>query len=308
MCAQGKNTLYCPMLIKLPLSAYTINMNYAEVLDETCVDMNHVHDSYEICFCLENRLAVSAGGRDHTLLPGDFLLIMPGTPHNVIFEPDYEKKYFLMVFDVPHIDLEEYDDANRPFVTKINQLSRLELVARGGRPVEKISAIVDKMETELHNKNMGWLFLFRGHCVEFLFYCLREILAPVTESPKEVKNLNLAIEIKKYIQSNYSRKITLQDISDALHTSPRHAQRIFTDYFGVSYAKTLNLYRMNYAKNYLTRTNLSIDEIAERVGLSSAQAMSRLFREHERMSVNEYRVMQKKLMQSKQAAYEESVL
>ena len=209
-----------------------------------------------------------------------------------------------MIFDLPYIGVDEYDEANRPLVTKINQLSRLELVARGGCPVEKINEIVNKMEKELLKERMGWLFLFRGYCMEFFFHCLREVLEPVTESPKEMSSLNLAIEIKKYIQSNYSRKITLEDISDALHISPRHAQRIFSDYFGVSYAKTLNLYRMNYAKNYLARTNLTIDEIAERVGLSSAQAMSRLFREHERMSVNEYRVMQKKRMLTKQDSFD----
>ena len=291
MRAQHESTLYSPMLIKLPLASYAVTMNYFEVLDETCIDTEHVNDCHEICFCLESKVTVSAGGHTHVLMPGDFLFIIPGTPHNVVYEPDKEKKYFIMDIDLPYID--EYDEKNRPLVTRVNQLSRSVLVAKGACPVAGMSAILDKMEKELQEKNIGWLFLFRGYCLEVLFYCLREVIEPVIESPKEAQSLNQAIEITKYIQNNYSQKISLQDIADALHMSPRHTQRIFSDYFGISYARMLNLYRMNYAKNYLAGTGLSINEVAELVGLSSSQSLNRLFREHERMTANEYRAMKK---------------
>ena len=289
--------LYCPLLITLPLASYAVNMNYLEILDETFIDTNHVHDFFELCFCLEHKLTMKASNRDHILHPGDFLLIMPGTMHNVIYEPDEKKKYFIMIFNVPHVD--ENDEEKRPLMTRLNQLSLSKLVARGNHQVDEITAVIAKMEREWHDKSTGWFFLFRGYCLEFLFYCLREVIEPVIEYPKEEKHLNLAIAITKYMHNNYSEKITLRDIVNHLNTSPRHAQRIFSDYFGVSCAKTLNLYRMNYAKNYLTGTDLSINEIAQRVGLASPQAMNGLFLEHEKMTVNEYRKTHKALVQEK---------
>jgi len=297
MNSNQKRALYCPMIIKLPLSSYSFNMNYIEVLDETYIDISHVYDCYKLCFCLENKLKIKAGNRDYELLPGNFLFVMPGTPHSVTHEPDVMCKYLIMMIDVPHVD--DFDEKNRPLITKINQLSRSVLAANGFWPVENISELLDKMEKELNEKRTGWLFLFRGYCLEILLNCLREVIEPVVESPKEMKNLNLAIEITRYIRNNYREKIELKDIANEFHISPRHAQRIFTDYFGVSLAKTVNLYRMNYARNFLIRTDLSIDHVAERVGLSSAQSLNRLFKEHEGMSAGEYRSILKASAQDK---------
>ena len=289
----GKNELYFPLLIKLPLISSTVEMNYIEILDESSIEVNHVHDYYEICFCLENKLSIKAGVLDHVLVPGDFLFIMPGTPHNVVYLPDEEKKYSIMVFDIPHI--EGYDEKNRPLITGLKKLSNAELAVRGRCPVDEISAILSKMERELSGRRTGWRFLFRGYCLEFLFYCLREVLPPNIEPIRKSENYNLAIEITKYMRENYSKKISLENLADTFHISPRHAQRVFSDYFGISFAKALNLYRVNHAKDFLTRTDLPIDIIAERVGLSSAQTLSRLFRDYEQRTVTEYRSQSKAL-------------
>ena len=289
---QDKSSLYYPSLIKIPLSFHTINVSYVEILNENCIDMNHVHSCYEICLCLDNNITVKAGNREYKLLPGEFLFIMPGTPHYVLYNPAEKREYIIMVFEFPHID--EDDEQKFPLVTKTKKLSRMEFAVLGICQVSEVRARLDKMECEVADKKIGWSFLFRGYCLEFLIFCLRDVLTPVNESPIRQQNLNLAIEITKFMQNNYNRKITLTDIADALFISTRHAQRIFTDFFGISYTKALNLYRLNYAKDFLANTNFTIDEITERVGLSSTQALYRLFRENERISINEYRAMNKK--------------
>ena len=289
-----KNTLYCPLLIKLPMQDHAINMSYVEILDETHIDMNHIHNSYEICFCLENRLIMNAGGCEHILYPGEFLLVMPGTPHNAVCDPDEKNKYFFMVFDPPSID--EYDEKTRPTSTQLEKISRSELFVSGACPVDEISLLLGKMERELIDRNAGWFFMFRGYCLEFIFCCLREVIGQIHESPKEIDNFNLAIEITKYMQNNLREKISLSDIATEMHISSRHAQRIFKDYFGVSFVTALNLYRINHAKNLLVSTGLSISDIAERVGLSSTQPLYRLFHEYENMSINEYRIKQRGLV------------
>ena len=294
MYKQNRNALYCPANLKLHLSTSAIEMTYMEMLDETYLDITQIHDCCEICFCVENCLTMNVGGNEYELSPGDFLLIMPGLPHNAVYRPEEKKKYFDIMFEFPY--MEKDDEKNRPLSTKLNKLSRLGLASQGTCPVDRIRSILDKMEKELTEKNTGWFFLLRGYCLEFLINCLREVIGPVTERPPEMNNLNLAMGITKFMHDNYGKRITLMDVAEAIHVSPRHAQRIFKDLFGTTYAKALTLYRISHAKSYLVNTDLSIDDIAEMVGFSSSQPLYKFFREQENMPITQYRTKQKERM------------
>ena len=93
----------------------------------------------------------------------------------------------------------------------------------------------------------------------------------------------------KYMHANYNKNITVQDIADVFYVSPRHINRVFEEYFGQSFKRTLNIYRLNYAKNYLIDTSYPVERIAELVGFSSPKTLYQLFKEHEGMTVSEFR-------------------
>ncbi len=119
--------------------------------------------------------------------------------------------------------------------------------------------------------------------------CLREVIPPFQVQHKELSNVNIAIEITKYMHNHYNQDITLDDAAKALFISTRQAQRIFKQFFNSSFTKMMNYYRMNYAKNYLMTTDYSVEKIAELVGLSSPQLLYNLFRTYEAQSIGEYR-------------------
>ncbi len=91
------------------------------------------------------------------------------------------------------------------------------------------------------------------------------------------------------MHEHYHKNISLEDVSKAFYITPRHVTRIFSDYSGTSFRKTLNIYRLNYAKNYLCYTDKPVEEIAELVGISAPQTLYRLFKENEGMTISEYR-------------------
>ena len=91
------------------------------------------------------------------------------------------------------------------------------------------------------------------------------------------------------MHANYHKNISVQDIADTFYISPRHVNRMFEDYFGQSFKRTLNIYRLNYAKNYLLDTDYSTEKIAALVGLSSPKMLYQLFREIEGMTLGEFR-------------------
>ena len=51
----------------------------------------------------------------------------------------------------------------------------------------------------------------------------------------------------------------------------------------------MNIYQLNYAKNDLIESNYPVERLAELVGFSSAKTLYQLFKEHEGMTISEFR-------------------
>lgn len=75
-----------------------------------------------------------------------------------------------------------------------------------------------------------------------------------------------------------NKSITAQDITNVSYFATRHINRVFEEYFGQTFKRILNIYRLNYAKIYLVDTYYSVERIAELVGSSSAKTCTSLSR------------------------------
>lgn len=287
------DTLYIPYLIQLQMSGCDLSVKYLEQLDETCVEFPHTHTSHEIYFILSGRLRMLLGGREHLLEPDQFILIPPGVRHGVVYKPDEPKEYLVMVYGIHRSA--EAPGRRQPgleYVDRVEQAlsGRLYLIARdtGG-----CRHLLPEIRREVTEKQPGWQLALEDYCRLFFVRLMRNVLgagAPEAETGQA----NLAVEITKYMHAHYHENISLEDVSRAFHITPRHVTRIFSDYFGTSFRKTLSIYRLNYAKNYLCYTDKTAEEIASLVGISAVQTLYRLFKENEGITISEYRKYHRK--------------
>lgn len=98
-----------------------------------------------------------------------------------------------------------------------------------------------------------------------------------------------------YINKNYNKKIYLSELSDMLHICDDHFVRIFKLVTNKSPIRYINDIKAEKAMQQLIDTNNSISEIAEIVGFSSANYMTRTFKKLINMSPNEYRKFHHKI-------------
>ena len=95
--------------------------------------------------------------------------------------------------------------------------------------------------------------------------------------------------VMDYISENYSENINVSNIASAFNFSRSYFTTLFTRQCGSSPYVYLQQYRLTAAKELLTSTNLSIDEVAYKCGFNSTSAFIRTFREHEKISPLAYR-------------------
>lgn len=109
-----------------------------------------------------------------------------------------------------------------------------------------------------------------------------------TEKQNQVKSM------LSFIHRNYSKKITLAEISREASVSTREANRIFQKTIRQTPFEYLMHYRLEQARELLERSDLSITEIGYRCGFTDSTYMGKQFRKTSGETPGEYRKKAKK--------------
>ncbi|KMT22568.1 AraC family transcriptional regulator [Clostridium cylindrosporum] len=115
-----------------------------------------------------------------------------------------------------------------------------------------------------------------------------------------IPNLNLKSTINKYegerikvmlefIHNNFSKNITLEDISQTVHISKSECCRCFKKYLKMSPFEYLMQYRIIEASSILRNTNTSISEIMNLVGFNDPSYFTKVFKRFTNYTPTQYR-------------------
>lgn len=97
------------------------------------------------------------------------------------------------------------------------------------------------------------------------------------------------IDMRKYLDENHSKKITLDDLAERYYINKYYLTRIFKEQFGMSITNYLLSVRITHAKSLLRFTDKTAEEIGTECGIGPGYYFSRVFTSVEGMSPTEYR-------------------
>lgn len=106
---------------------------------------------------------------------------------------------------------------------------------------------------------------------------------------KENSNQNLLKMICAFIEDNYAKDISLEEISDLFFISAPYFSKVFKSMYGMNYSKYILYIRMKKAKDLLAHTHIKIYEIGNEVGYKDVKYFNRVFKKEMGISPNEYR-------------------
>lgn len=94
---------------------------------------------------------------------------------------------------------------------------------------------------------------------------------------------------KQYIQENYMRPISLEEVSLAVGFNASYFSSLFKKETGENFSEYLSEVRMNRAKELLRETNHSISGICEMVGYTDIKHFTKTFKKHIGIKPTEFR-------------------
>lgn len=100
--------------------------------------------------------------------------------------------------------------------------------------------------------------------------------------------LDIAVNTKRYIDTNYGQEINLDLLAHLRYTSKFHLIRVFKKYYGFTPRQYLIDKRIEKAKSFL-KSGLGVTDTCYTVGFASINSFSNLFKAKTGMSPSIYR-------------------
>lgn len=103
---------------------------------------------------------------------------------------------------------------------------------------------------------------------------------------------NSELLIKKavqYINDNYNKKISLEDIASYVGISKYYFSVLFKKEMDITFSNYLNTVRIEKAKQLLKNSQITINDMFYEVGFNDSQYFSKIFKKYVGMTVTEYR-------------------
>lgn len=215
-------------------------------------------------------------GKTHKLKKGDLFYIPPG--ETAMYYPDKDNPWIYSWVG--------FSGERSKYYLKQIGLSFISPIFRDTKSYELNQLFNDLSDKYNHSKYLSIELL-----AVFLNILYKMIIVNHEEDvilPARQTHIRMA---KEFIENNYQFKIKVQDIADSLSISPNYLANIFKQELGKSPKRILTEHRMQKACNLLTSTNLSITEIARKVGYSNPLHFSAEFKKIKEVSPTKYKVL-----------------
>ena len=236
---------------------------------------SHFHEYYVIGFIEEGQRSLVCKGEEYIINPGDLLLFNPYDTHSCE-QIDGKTLDYRCINVTPEI-----------MKKMVLEISGNECLPNFNQNVLYHSELVDNLR-ELHLKISQDESELRK---EELFLCLLveliqnysdlATLPPASESTHEIK------AVCTYIEANYTKTITLNDLSNLTGWSKYHLLRTFTKKMGISPNSYLETIRVNHAKKLLEQGIKPI-EVTFLTGFSDQSHLTKFFKRQVGLTPKQY--------------------
>ena len=108
-------------------------------------------------------------------------------------------------------------------------------------------------------------------------------------SKRQERSTDIIKNARDYIGDNYSKDITLDDVSRVVNISPYYFSKLFKEATGENFIEYLTNLRIEKAKELLGKAELSMKEICAMCGYSDPNYFSRTFKKNVGLTPTEYR-------------------
>ena len=224
---------------------------------------------------------------------GDFIV------DNVLYRA---KKGDILVYNKSVVH-DEKSDPEKPLRTYFCGISNLFLkdceegclIPAGVKPIinadkysYKVESYISSIFEECYSQIMGYETICQNLIIS-LIILIKRIMNTDIGLREEPDMTILGTKIKEYIDKNYTKDISINDIANSLYISRHYLSHVFKDDTGTSPVNYIIDRRIGQARKLLLTTNKTIQQISYDVGYENTNYFSMLFKRKTGITPGEFR-------------------
>lgn len=232
------------------------------------------HENTEFLYCIEGQGVVKGDTADIHMKKGDTVIINARQLHTVC--SDTQVKYRCLIIGNSFFKENGIDIENTHFV---NSLSDNE----AGKLMENIA----KIHSDRSSLSVAEI---RLAILSYIVYMYKNFAVTQKNEPKKIsKSYAAVLSAVEYINENFYKKLSLEELSSKAGFSRYHFTRIFKENTGFTVIEHINAIRCDNAGFLLRETTKPISEISMECGFESPSYFAKAFADKFGILPSEYR-------------------
>lgn len=176
--------------------------------------------------------------------------------------------------------------------TKMCEDNRLDFKGVKNRCVNLIVGFAKRWENALGNYGDVLTKILESNNKNELHRICKRYIGEAASLITSVRQKKISSTIEKadeYMEKHFNEDISLEDIAKEVNLSSYYFSRFYKNETGINFSDKLSNIRIEKAKNYLLKTELSIKEVSFMVGYTDPNYFSKLFKKVTGCTASEYK-------------------
>ncbi len=250
-------------------------------------------DMVLMIYCLKGRIQGEINGKTWLAEEGDVVICLPNSYlSNYMMTPDFDSRIIGLSYDAIRNNIPMTKDA-LDLLSYVSKNPIIHLDAERQDLINKYYSIIDHKIKQPHN-------LFHKEIMHSIFTCavfeLCAIIAPhvnYTRDGGSMKQANLLFhKFINLLSKNEGRTCSVKKYAEELCITPKYLSFICKSVSGKTALEWIHEYTVKSIERYLKHSNLSIKEIADRLGFPNLSFFGKFTKNYLGVSPTEYRRQQ----------------
>lgn len=238
-------------------------------------DILHFHNYLEIGYCYHGSGEFVIEDRIHRYTDKMFTVIPANVPHTTNSDPEHICKWEFLFIDVEAFVKTQMQDF------RLEAKEVLKIIGRCGTiKTEKnhgvLAGLISRIIEECRNQSPYYKECLKGYLRALVIEIIR------LEEEREQAKRGVFNDYMKtallYIKENYAEDIKVSDVAKHCGLSETHFRRVFQDSMNMKPVEYVNMVRIEQACELIKDKDISMEEVAYRVGYVTLSTFHRNFK------------------------------